>query len=80
MCAREQNGARAAEDPRRYSGITPGERGERGLKKQQDGGDFKVAKCAGPRLNDGWRIVLISVPPRRTCKREGVTLPLILVR
>lgn len=36
-CVREQNGARAARDRRSYSGITPPEEGERGLKKQQDG-------------------------------------------
>lgn len=50
-----------------YSGIRRGEKAG-GIKKTRGWGDFKVAKCAGLRLNDGWRIVLISVPPRRTCE------------
>lgn len=51
-----------------YSGITP-----TGIKKTTARGDFKVEKYAGPCLNDGWRIVLISVPPRRTCVTRSLS-------
>lgn len=37
-------------------------KGKGEIKKTRGRGDFKVAKCAGLCLNDGWRIVLISVP------------------
>ena len=49
-------------NPSSYSGITLREKARGGLKKQEDGETSKCGKCAGLCLNDGWRIVLISVP------------------
>lgn len=48
-------------NPCSYSGITQREKA-RGIKKTRGWEDFKVEKYAGLCLNDGWRIVLISVP------------------
>lgn len=70
------NGARVCEESPQLQWDYTERKGEGGIKKTTGWGDFKVAKCAGPCLNDGWRIVLISVPWGEHA-REGVTLPLI---
>lgn len=62
----------AVNNPCSYSGITMKEKA-RGIKKTTGWGNFKVAKYAALCLNDGWRIVLISVPWGEHVK-EGVTL------
>lgn len=54
-------------------------KGKGEIKKTRGRGDFKVAKCAGLCLNDGWHIVLISVP-RGEHARQRVTLPSHLLR
>lgn len=59
-------------NPCSYSGITLREKA-RGIKKTRGWGDFKVEKYAGLCLNDGWCIVLISVPWGEHV-RERVTL------
>lgn len=80
-CLYEQMDVNCAKSPSlqwdQRVGLREKARGE--IKKTRGRGDFKVAKCAGLCLNDGWRIVLISVP-RGEHARQRVTLPSHLLR